>query len=284
MINAGEIENKGIEVTLAANPVTIGSFRWDIGVNWAKNKNKVISLLPGITNLRLNSVNLQGGVTVNAEVGKPYGTIKGKDYTYDANGKIIINAASGRPVLTTSAAIPIGNFTPDWTGGINNSFGYKNLSLSFLIDFQKGGDIWSLDMYYGLYSGLYPETAFINDLGNPVRDPLVYIDPDDPDKGYAPTSGGYIIEGVNVGGDGLSTPNKTRVDATNADAFGTGLLPHSAFIYDAGFVKLREVVFTYNLPAGLLRKTFIKGASVSAIGSTSGLFTKVYRMPIPNQE
>jgi TonB-linked SusC/RagA family outer membrane protein len=274
MINAGEIENKGIEVTFVANPVTIGSFRWDIAVNWARNKNEVISLLPGITNLRLNSVNLQGGVTVNAEVGKPYGTIKGKDYTYDASGKIIINANSGRPVLTTSAAIPIGNFTPDYTAGISNSFSYKNLSLSALIDIQKGGDIWSLDMFYGLYSGLYPETAFINDLGNPVRDPLVWIDPDDHSQGYAPISGGYIIDGVNVSGDGLSTPNKTRVDATNSDAFGTGLLPHSAFIYDAGFVKLREVVLTYHLPSRLLNKTFIKGVSLSAIGSNLWIIHK----------
>ena len=89
---------------------------------------------------------------------------------------------TGRPVLTSSAAIPIGNFTPDWTGGINNSFSYKNLSLSFLIDMQKGGDIYSLDMDYGLSSGLYPETAFTNDLGNPVRDPLVWVDPNDPGK------------------------------------------------------------------------------------------------------
>ena len=274
MINAGKIENKGIEVTLIANPVKIESFRWDITINWAKNKNKVISLYPGITNLRLNSVNLQGGVTVNAEVGKPYGEIRGKDYTYDADGKIIINATTGRPVLTTSAAIPIGNFTPDYTAGINNSFSYKKLSLSFLIDIQKGGDIWSLDMYYGLYSGLYPETAFINDLGNPVRDPLVYVDPDDHSQGYAPTSGGYIIEGVNVDDDGLSTPNQTRVDATNSDAFGTGLLPHSAFIYDAGFIKLREVIFTYNLPSKLLNKTFIKGVSLSAICSNPWIIHK----------
>ncbi len=59
---------------------------------------------------------------------------------------------------------------------------------------QKGGDIWSLDMCYGLYSGLYPETAFTNDLGNPVRDPLV----GDATAGYGAKSGGYIIEGVNV--------------------------------------------------------------------------------------
>lgn len=273
MINAGEIQNKGIEITLTATPVAVGSFRWDVTANWSRNKNEVISLLPGITNLRLNSVNLQGGVTVNAEVGKPYGEIKGKDYTYDADGNIIINANTGRPVLTTSAAIPIGNFTPDWTGGINNSFSYKNLSLSFLVDMQKGGDIWSLDMYYGMYSGLYPETAFINDLGNPVRNPLVYVNPADHSQGYAATSGGYIIEGVNIV-NGVSIPNQTRVDATNSDAFGAGILPQKAFIYDAGFVKLREVVFTYNVPSAFLSRTFIKGVTISAIASNLWIMQK----------
>jgi outer membrane receptor protein involved in Fe transport len=275
MINAGEIQNKGIELTLNANPVNIGSFKWDININWSKNQNEVVSLYPGITNLRLNSVNLQGGVTVNAEVGRPYGTIKGRDYTYDANGNKIINAATGAPVITSSAAISIGNFTPDWTGGINNSFSYKNLALSFLIDVQKGGDIWSLDMYYGLSSGLYPETAFTNDLGNPVRDPII----GDAISGYGAKSGGYIIEGVNVvrDADGAiisSTPNKTRVDASNADGFGTGVLPHSAFVYDASFIKLREVVLTYSLPSKLLSKTFIKGVSLSAIGSNLWIILK----------
>jgi TonB-linked SusC/RagA family outer membrane protein len=262
MINAGEIENKGIEVQFNANPVNIGSFRWDINLNWSKNMNKVVSLYPGITNLRLNSTNLQDGLTVNAEVGKPYGEIRGSDYTYDAGGNIIIDPDDGKPVVTSSSAIPIGNFTPDWTGGLNNSFSYKNLSFNFLIDIQKGGDIWSLDMCYGLSSGLYPETAFTNDLGNPVRDPLV----GDASEGYGANSGGYIIKGVNVV-DGISTPNKTRVDATNAFGFGVGLLPHSAFIYDAGFVKLREVVLTYRLPSNWLNKTFIKGVSLSAIAS-----------------
>ena len=273
MINAGEIENKGAELTINANPVNIGSFRWDVTVNWSKNANKVISLYPGITNLRLNSVNLQNGVTVNAEVGKPYGVIKGKDFTYDADGNKIIDATNGRPVLTSSAAIPIGNFTPDWTGGIYNSFTYKNLLFSFLIDVQKGGDIYSLDMDYGLSSGLYPETAFTNDLGNPVRNPIAWTDEDDHSKGYAANSGGYIIKGVNIV-DGASVPNTTRVDATNADAFGTGINPQSAVVYDAGFIKLREVVLTYNLPAKLLSKTFIKGVSLSAIGSNLWIIHK----------
>jgi outer membrane receptor protein involved in Fe transport len=273
MINAGEIENKGIEITANITPVAEKSFRWDILMNWSKNKNEVVTLYPGVSNLRLNSVNLQSGVTVNAEEGSPYGVIKGREYTYDDDGKIIINANTGRPILTTSADNPIGNFTPDWTAGMNNSFSYKGLSLSFLIDMQKGGDIYSLDMYYGLYTGLYPETVFINDLGNPVRDPLVYVDPDDPSQGYAATSGGYIIEGVNIV-DGVSVPNTTRVDATNSDAFGTGILPHKAFVYDAGFIKLREVVFTYNIPSRFISRTFIKGASISAIASNLWIIQK----------
>ena len=273
MLNTGEIQNKGIEFTLSATPVRIGSFSWDMTLNWSRNKNEVISLYPGITNLRLNSVNLQGGVTVNAEVGRPYGTIKGKDYTYDADGNKIIDAETGTPVITSSAAISIGNFTPDWTGGINNTFNYKNVMLSFLIDVQKGGDIFSLDMYYGLSSGLYPETAFINDLGNPVRDPIVWVDEDDHSLGYESTSGGYIIEGVNIV-NGQSVPNKTRVNATNADGFGIGLLPHSAFIYDASYVKLREVALSYNLPSRLLNKTFIKGVSLSAIASNLWIIHK----------
>lgn len=274
IINAGEIQNKGIEVTLNANPVSIGSFNWIIALNWSKNMNEVISLYPGVTNLRLNSVNLQNGVTVNAEVGKPYGVIKGTDYTYDANGKKIIDAETGRPILTSSAANPIGNFTPDYMAGISNTFTYKNLSFNFLIDMQKGGDIYSLDMDYGLSTGIYPETVYTNDLGNPVRDPIVSIDPNDPTKGYAPTSGGFIIEGVNINQDGSSTPNKTRVDATNTDAWGTNIDPHSAAIYDAGYVKLREVVLTYNLPSKFLSKTFIKGISLSAIGSNLWIIQK----------
>lgn len=268
LVNAGELENKGIELALNANPVKTGDFRWDLNLNWSRNRNKVVSLFPGITNLRLNSVNLQGGVTINAEVGKPYGVIKGTDYTYDANGKKIINPVTGAPVATTSAAETIGCYTPDWIGGLSNTFTYKNLSLSFLIDMQKGGDIWSLDMYYGLSSGLYPETAFKNDLGNPVRDPIIGTP-----GNYDSKSGGYIIEGVNVV-NGVSTPNKTRVDASNADGFGTGVLPKSAFVYDASYVKLREVAISYNLPDKILKSTFIKKATFSAVGSNLWIIHK----------
>jgi hypothetical protein len=116
-------------------------------------------------------------------------------------------------------------------------------------------------------SGIYPETVILNDLGNPVRDPIT----------NDATSGGYIIEGVNLVTDGsstTSTPNKTRVDATNSDGWGYGVEPHKAFVYDASYVKLREVALSYSLPSSLLKNTFIKGASIGFVGSNLWILHK----------
>jgi hypothetical protein len=157
---------------------------------------------------------------------------------------------------------------PDWIGGLQNSFSYKNITLSFLIDVQKGGSIFNLDMYYGMSSGLYPETAGKNDLGNPVRDAVVGTP-----GSYDSKSGGYIIEGVNVA-NGVSTPNKTRVDATNSDGWGYAAQPNKAFVYDAGYVKLREVAISYTLPAKWLVKTGLKGVVLSAVGSNLWIISK----------
>jgi TonB-linked SusC/RagA family outer membrane protein len=270
-VNAGEIRNRGIELTLKATPVKLSSFSWDINVNFAKNQNEVLSLYPGITNLQLGS--FQGGVTLNAQVGQPYGALQGTDYTY-YQGQKILSATTGKPVKSTTASQVIGNVNPDWTGGISNSFTYKSFSLSFLIDVQKGGDIFSLDMYYGLSSGLYPETAGLNDLGNPVRDPRVGTP-----GNYAANSGGYINQGVNVVRDASgnitsSTPNVTRVSATTYAGFGYSPEPNKAFIYDAGFVKLREVSLSYNLPSAIVNKLLVKGITVSFVGSNLWIIHK----------
>jgi hypothetical protein len=139
-----------------------------------------------------------------------------------------------------------------------NNFNYKNISLGFLIDVQKGGDIFSLDMYYGLATGLYEETAYINDLGNPVRNPL--------DEG-----GGFINEGVNEDG----SVNTTRIDASRYGAFGYRRgLPDKAFVYDASYVKLREVTLSYILPEKWFNTIFIKGASLSFVGSNLWILYK----------
>lgn len=256
IINAGEIQNSGVELTLSGSPVRTSNFSWDIALTWTRNRNEVKSLLEGVDNLQLGS--FQGGITINARVGEPYGVIFGTDYTYHENGQRLVDAESGSYIKTTTSNNVIGNVNPDWNGGILNSFRYKNFSLGFLIDMQKGGDIFSLDLYYGLATGLYKETAFINDLGNPVRNSL--------DNG-----GGVINKGVNEDG----SPNQTRIDTEGFGAFGyAGGLPDVAFVYDAGYVKLREVTLTYTLPERILANTFIKGASIGFIGSNLWIIDK----------
>ncbi len=256
IINAGEIENKGIELTLSGTPVRTSNLTWNIAVTWTKNKNEVKELLEGVDNLQLGS--FQGGITINARVGEPYGVIFGSDYTYHENGQRLIDAANGQYLKTSTSDNVIGDVNPDWNSGILNSITFRNLSLSFLIDIQKGGDIFSLDLYYGLATGLYEETAFINDLGNPVRLPVA-------------EGGGMINKGVNEDG----SPNQTRINTNRYGAFGYARgLPDRAFVYDAGYVKLREVTLTYTLPSRILGNSFIKGASVGFIGSNLWIIDK----------
>ncbi|WP_188652743.1 SusC/RagA family TonB-linked outer membrane protein [Yeosuana aromativorans] len=260
-LNAGEVQNKGIELTLWGSPIKTNDFEWRIDINWAKNKSEVLSLPAGLKNLQLAS--LQEG-SINATVGRPYGEIRGSNFEFDANGNRIINPANGRYLVTESEDENLGTYQPDWKGGINNRFTYKSLSLSFLIDVKHGGNVFSLDTWYGFATGLYPETAGLNELGNPKRDPLT----------SGADSGGIILPGVlqtGTDGDGNptsdGTPNNVRTSMSNfANALGYTRAPTALHVYDAGFVKLREVSLTYSLPKTFLKNTFIQSASISAIG------------------
>jgi len=266
IINAGEIQNKGIEVILHATPFKSKNFKWDIALNWSKNYNEVISLLEGVENLQLGR--FQGGVSINAMVGQPYGVIYGDDYIYHpVSGEKVIDSTNGQYLKTATADYVIGNVNPDWQGGFLNTLTYKNWAFGFLIDFQKGGDVFSLDMYYGMATGLPSETAYTNDLGNPVRDPLTY----NADGTYASDCGGFINEGVNADG----SVNTTRIAASNYGAFGYRRgLPNRAFVYDASYVKLRNISLSYTIPAKVLEKTFITGITLTAVASNVWIIFK----------
>ncbi len=243
-INAGNVENHGVEITLNGTPIRTNSFSWDVTVNFSMNRNKVLSLYENSKNLVLG--NFQGGVSLNASLGQPYGILEGQTYQM-LNGRPLVDT-SGLYKLTTSSTNVIGNVNADWIGGITNTFRYKNFSLSFLIDVRKGGDVFSLDMYYGQQSGIYPNSAGLNDLGNPKRDPVS-------------EGGGVILPGVTADG----SPNTKRVTITSNTST---VLPPSAFSYDAGFVKLREASLSYHLPEKVLGSAgkYIKGVDFSLIG------------------
>jgi len=249
-VNAGTVSNKGIEATLYFTPVKTRDFSWNVNVNWTRNRSKVLSLFEETQNLLLTSS--QGGVTINATVGQPFGTIQGKTNVM-LNGRPLI-ASTGYDSVTTTTNNVLGNFNPDWIGGIYNTFRYKNFSLGFLVDMRQGGSLFSLDLYYASTTGILPNSAGLNDLGNPQRNSLA-------------NGGGVILPGVTADGK----PNTKRV----VISANSPTKPNSQFVYDASYIKLREVVFSYNLPSSLWGKAaFIKGMELSVIGRNLWLIHK----------
>jgi TonB-linked SusC/RagA family outer membrane protein len=236
LVNAGQINNKGIEVQLNGTPLKSDNFRWDVDVNWSKNENEVISLYGDSQNYLLASY--QGGVSLNARVGEAFGALVGSDYVY-LNGEPVINPANGRYLTNPNQVI--GNITPDWIGGIRNSFNYKGLSLSFLIDVKHGGDVFSTDMYYGLATGLYEETA-VGDY----------------------RTAGVVHPGVNPNGQVNTTPTSAPNTFGNVDGYRR--MPSSRFVYDASYVKLREASIGYSLPKSILANTSFQEVKISLVG------------------
>src|SRR5690606_25751879 len=258
-VNAGEIQNKGIEVALNLVPIRNNNFEWDININWSKNENEVISLNEGRTNLELARFQQ---TSLNATVGESYGTIRGTGYVYDPEGNPIIDE-NGFYVIEGNQVL--GNIQPDWIGGVYNTFTYKNFSLGFLIDVKQGGDVFSLDQAYGQYTGIYPEYAGLNELGNPIRNTL--------DNG-----GGLLLPGVNpiyndAGEITGYTPNSVRTDFSVSDGVYLAF-PQQKYVYDASYVKLREAKISYTLPEKLLRNTFVKGATFSLLGNNLWIIHK----------
>ncbi len=262
-VNAGTIQNQGVELTLNGVPFRSQDFEWDITVNFTKNNNTVISLNDTTKNILLQSY--QGGVSLNATVGQPYGQLRGNDFVY-TNGQKTVKANGWYQLSATSNNV-IGNATPEWLGSIYNSFRYKNVTLGFMIDTRKGGDVFSLDTYYGMATGLYDVTAANNDLGNPVRNTIA-------------DGGGLINPGVTADGK----PNTIRKDiSAQFGAFGYVRNPDKAFVYDGSFWKLREVDVTYSLPASTISKIApIKGIDISVVGRNLWIIHK--NMPYSDPE
>jgi TonB-linked SusC/RagA family outer membrane protein len=245
-VNAGTVRNEGVEISAFVVPVRTTDFTWTMNVNFARNRNKVIDLYEGTQNLQLAS--FQGGVTLNATVGQPFGTLRGRGFVYKDGQKVVDE--DGYYEFGPSNTV-IGDVNAKWTGGLQNTFRYKDFGLSFLIDVKKGGSVFSLDQYYGQATGLYPESAGLNDLGNSKRLPISL-------------GGGVILPGVNADG----TPNTTRVENydNGVTPYGYSHNPQEAFIYDAGFVKLREAALTYSIPQRYLGGKAVKGIDVSLVG------------------
>lgn len=283
-INAGNIQNQGIELSVYAVPVKLSNgFEWTSRVNWAVNRNEVIELTDNLTTYQL--ANMQGGVTVEAEVGQPFGVIKGTNFVYDGgiedeDHRVVRThpSASRSGVVYAKTAAPevIGNMLPDWTGGWLNTLKFKNFQLSALIDVQKGGEFFSLDTWYGYATGLYDISSGNNDKGTPVRER--------PENGGGVPMGGVLAAYDATGAmildeDGNPTSSGTANTEYGwmgdyANATGYAYAPNALHVYDASYVKLRQLNLTYSLPKTMIEKWPITGLDVSLIGRNLAILYK----------
>ena len=276
--NAGHIRNRGYEIQLGAVPIqTSKGFRWNLDLNYGANRSKVIKLDDEglITSYQLYS----SGIQILASVGEAYGTLYGTSYVRDANGSIVVDA-NGLPKISTTNKT-LGKFTPDWTGGVSNTFSYRSLSLSFLIDASVGGSIFSNTNKTGKYTGVLANTLSGRDaehgglwyytaaMGNNVRLPE--------SPSYSVSSDGLYYAQVNgqstrVYQDGIMVEGVTESGSKNEEVVSAEKYYHRIYsiaeanVYDASYVKLREVALSYRLPRLWTQKLHLQEASVTLTG------------------
>ncbi|WP_343672004.1 SusC/RagA family TonB-linked outer membrane protein [Chitinophaga sp.] len=249
IMNVGKIRNQGIELLITGAPVRGKDFSWDASVNVAFNNSKVLYLGEGVNSLAIEgAVPRNGdGVTVSNVLNMAYGQIMGYGYRRDASGNKVFGT-DGQPLRTTTV-IPLGSGVYKTTGGFNNEFHYKSLSLSFLFDFKFGAKVYS-----GTNLSLYTTGQHKNTLQG--RD------------------GGYVGKGVTEDG----SVNTTSVDA---QTYWTNLASSNniaeEFVYDASFIKLRQLSIGYSIPATVLGDHFFKGIDVSLV--TRNLATLLKHTP-----
>ncbi|MCC5913684.1 MAG: hypothetical protein JJU46_04845 [Balneolaceae bacterium] len=261
VVNAGKFTTTGWEVQLGGTAVQTRDLNVDMSLNWATSTSRVNELAEGISTRLLESGFF--GAALYAEEGRQWGNIVttggyGGYTIHEPTGKRIVNP-NGMYALQTNK--DLGNILPDWTGGFRLDINYRNFSLGTFMDFQKGGQFYSLTRMFNAYSGLGRMTVGDNTLGNPLRDPVVNAAGETvafvPLNNAGSASGGVLVEGVDVNGNDVAY----LYQASLHYPFMFNI--KEEWIYDASYIKLREIKLTYNIPVDLLAGLPIQRASVA---------------------
>ncbi|WP_125723565.1 SusC/RagA family TonB-linked outer membrane protein [Flavobacterium ustbae] len=262
LINAGKINNRGIEIQLDGSPIQTENFKWNIGANYSKNTSKV-EILDYAKQIQNYTIGTSGGVDVLASVGQAYGALYGTAYLRDASGNIVVGA-NGLPKADPTKRV-LGNYTPDYLAGVTNTLTYKNLELSFLVDASVGGEIFSGTNRTGTYTGVLAST--LPGRGAENGGLSYYLDGTTKTlvNGTAPSGvtvydDGMIFNGVYENG----SPNTTVLSAQ--EYYKASYNISEAYIYSSTFVKMREIKLAYNLNKSFAKKLGLEGASITAVG------------------
>lgn len=252
--NAGKLRTTGHEVAMNIRPISIGGFNWDIGINYTTFKNEVIELAPGVANIYL------GGFTtpsIRALQGSTYPSIFGVGYLRDESGRIVVlddpgNTYHGMP-LQDPVAKKVGDVQPDFEMGFSNTFSYKGITLTALVDWRQGGEMYSGNNRLGR---LYGALSSTEDRETPAVLEGV--------KGYVDGDGNLVVTGEN------------DIAILRGEQYWNDVLGEidEAHIHETTFVRFRELSIGYSLPNSLLENTFLQSVNVSFVGRNLFLWTE----------
>ncbi|MBC7920006.1 MAG: SusC/RagA family TonB-linked outer membrane protein [Ferruginibacter sp.] len=240
--NAGEIRNEGFEALVNATPVRLGNFSWDVSLNWSRNKSEVLSLPEGLSEIVFQDDRIVNKLVVGGSAGDLYG----RPYRRDAQGRLLIDA-NGYPTWT-DAFVKVGNALPDWQGGVTNTFTYRALALSFLVEVRQGGDVYDTGLRNRLRNGVDERTA--------VRDQQV------------------VFEGVTETGEVNAKEVILSGDAfyRNPEARYNGVA--DILLQDASWVRLRNASLSYLLTKAAIGRLPFQTVRFTVSGNNLVLLTK----------
>ncbi len=260
IINAGEIQNKGIEIVLSGSPVrTASGFSWDFLANFTRTRGKVLELTD---NLSTYSMTGRNGANIQARVGERMGNIYGagfarvEDPASEYFGQII-HTTTGTPITNPTLKLQ-GNYNPDWMLGLQNSLNYKGISLGFLFDFRYGGIVVSRTKTIGSTSGQLAETLYGRENGYDLK----------------VEGNGITSPGVIKNADGTFKTNDVLITSRNWHNRYYERNNVEAAKYDATYLKLREVALSYTLPRSVLGRMPIQDVKISLVGRNLALWTE----------
>lgn len=254
-VNAGKVENKGLEILLSGIPVQTKDFRWKVSANWSKNWSKIIELSPDLSADETQLIAQSGTVYFYAKKGGAMGDMYGYKLVRNSEGKVIYDAKTGLPTRPADVEY-VGNANPKWRAGIQNEFSIKNFRVSFSFDGQYGGIVYSQSHHKMTEQGKLKHTLY----------------------GRDSEDGKLVGDGVVNNGDGTYSPNTTRVLVSQyySDYYRRANVETNSF--DATFIKLRDARIEYNFPKKITNKLNINSMSLALFGRNLWMWVKEYPM------
>lgn len=274
VFNAGKVKNWGTEISLSVTPVKLKDFQWEMSLNWAGNKSKVLELTDGLDRIQL--AESEGTVQFYIEEGRSMGTLYAKMAKKDDEGHVLVDR-EGKPMYEADQFLA--DVSPKWIGGLRNTVRYKGISASVLFDFRKGGKIWSATAHQGTRDG--QTITSLEGRDSYLFSNLILGENGEERRGFLQTThttnpnatqnsngntGMLIPYSDSARPKGILAPNAvfdSSVILLAGQANNAWINPASYwmntdanasyYLYDTSFIKLREISVGYDFPRNILR-------------------------------